>query len=297
MPILAKLDPAITTIVSGHTHWAYVCQGGEGGTSADQLLTSAGKNGYFFSDIRLEFDRASHRLIAQHAANQMVGNGENGQAPDLKALVDRYAVAVAPIAQRVIGRLADRQRATITTGKARPPTSSPMPCSPPRAAPDRRAPRSRSSTSPASGSPLPAGDVRYADAFSMMPFGNNLVVMTLTGAQLKTVLEQQYAGVARPQGGLQHCARSRRASPTLSTCGGRPMIASWRWRSMARRSTPPQRYRVVVNNYLASGGDGLAGFTQGTDLTDRGIIDLDALVAWIAKGQVPPKPDRIRVAG
>ena len=45
---------------------------------------------------------------------------------------------------------------------------------------------------------------------------------------------------------------------------------------------------------MASGGDGLTGFTTGTDVTDTGIIDLEALVAWIAKGQTPPTPNRIR---
>ena len=54
------------------------------------------------------------------------------------------------------------------------------------------------------------------------------------------------------------------------------------------------RYRVVVNNYLASGGDSLTEFTKGTDLTDKGIIDLDALLAWIAPGRTPPKPGRVR---
>jgi 5'-nucleotidase len=54
-------------------------------------------------------------------------------------------------------------------------------------------------------------------------------------------------------------------------------------------------YRVVLNNYLASGGDGLSAFTGGTNVTDRGIIDLDALVAWIARGQTPPEPNRIRI--
>ena len=49
--------------------------------------------------------------------------------------------------------------------------------------------------------------------------------------------------------------------------------------------SPAGRYRVVVNNYMASGGDGLSGFTEGTDITDKGIIDLDALVDWVAKGQ------------
>jgi 5'-nucleotidase len=41
LPILPKLDPAITTIVSGHTHWAYVCKG-TAETGAGRLMTSAG---------------------------------------------------------------------------------------------------------------------------------------------------------------------------------------------------------------------------------------------------------------
>jgi len=59
---------------------------------------------------------------------------------------------------------------------------------------------------------------------------------------------------------------------------------------------PASRYRVVVNNYLASGGDSLSAFTAGTEITDKGIIDLDALVAWIAPGRTPPTPNRIRIA-
>jgi 5'-nucleotidase len=57
---------------------------------------------------------------------------------------------------------------------------------------------------------------------------------------------------------------------------------------------PAGRYRVVVNNYVASGGDGLVGFKAGSDVTDTGIIDLDAFIAWIAPGRAPPEPSRIR---
>jgi len=57
------------------------------------------------------------------------------------------------------------------------------------------------------------------------------------------------------------------------------------------------RYRVAVNNYLASGGDSLSTFTAGTDLTDKGIIDLDALVEWVAPGRTPPAPNRIHLIG
>jgi 5'-nucleotidase len=58
---------------------------------------------------------------------------------------------------------------------------------------------------------------------------------------------------------------------------------------------PAGSYRVVINNFLASGGDGLAAFTGGTEVVDSGIIDLDALVAWIAPGRSPPASDRIRL--
>jgi len=56
------------------------------------------------------------------------------------------------------------------------------------------------------------------------------------------------------------------------------------------------RYRVVLNNYLAAGGDRITAFTGGTEVKDTGIIDLDALVAWIAQGQAPPRNDRIRIS-
>jgi 5'-nucleotidase len=144
---------------------------------------------------------------------------------------------------------------------------------------------------------LPAGDIKYADAFQMMPFGNNLVVMTLTGAQLKQAIEQQYAqpiraGLTKPAA----LATSQGFTYTvdLSKPAGSRVVDI---RLTGKPVDPAGKYRVVVNNYLASGGDSLSAFTGGTDITDKGIIDLDALVAWIAPGRTPPQPNRIRLIG
>jgi 5'-nucleotidase len=41
------------------------------------------------------------------------------------------------------------------------------------------------------GSELPC-NVTYGEAFSVQPFGNNLVTMTLSGTQIDTLLEQQF---------------------------------------------------------------------------------------------------------
>jgi 5'-nucleotidase len=294
LPVIAKLDPAITTVVSGHTHWAYVCRGTPQ-VGANRLLTSAGKYGYFVTDIRLEFDPAAHRLIAQDARNIVVGNGERGEDAAEKALVDRYAAAVAPIASRIVGHLSAPATKSTEDGES--------------AAADLiadsmlAATRSRDNGGAqlalVNGTgvrvDLPGGDVRYDAAFAMMPFGNNLVVMTLTGTQLKAAIEQQYAIPIRagfttpaalaPSAGFTYVVDMRKPE------GSRVVDM----RLHGKRIAAAGRYRVALNNYLASGGDSLSAFTAGTDIADQGIIDLDALVAWIAPGRTPPAPNRIRI--
>jgi 5'-nucleotidase len=290
LPILPKLDPAIATVISGHSHWAYVCKGTQ--QVAGRLLTSAGKYGYFVTDLRLRFDPATHRLTGQDAANVVVGNGERGDDPAVKSLVGRYATAIAPVANQVIGRL------TATAAKNDDESEGP--------AADLAADSMVAATNGAAQIALvnatgirvdlPGGDVRYKDAFAMMPFGNNLVVMSLTGAQLKAVLEQQYAVPLRPNKTLP-AALAPSAGFTYAVDMKRPEGSRVSDLRLAGKALDADgRYRVVVNNYMASGGDGLSGFIAGTDVTDTGIIDLDALVAWIAKGQTPPTPNRIRFA-
>jgi 5'-nucleotidase len=288
LPILPKLDPAIATVISGHSHWAYVCRGTP--AVAGRLLTSAGKYGYFVTDLRLRFDPSTHHLVGQDANNIVVGNGERGDDPAVKALVGRYETAIAPVANQVIGRL------TATAKKSDDESES--------AAADLVADSMQAATKGtaqialvnATGVrvDLSGGDVRYKDAFTMMPFGNNLVVVTLSGAQLKAVLEQQYAVPLRPKKTLP-AALAPSAGFTYAVDLKRP--EGGRVSDMRLDGKPidlAARYRIVVNNYMASGGDGLTGFTAGTDVTDTGIIDIDALVAWLAKGQAPPTPSRIR---
>ena len=295
LPILPKLDPAITTVVSGHTHWAYVCNG-NAETGAGRLMTSAGKYGFFVTDLRLSFDPSTKRLLEQSATNVVVGKGERGVDAPEQALVSRYVAAVAPIANRVVGRLTEKATTDADDGES--------------AAADLIADSMLAATHAAENGgaqialvnatgvrvALPAGDVLYKDAFAMMPFGNNLLVMTLTGEQLKAAIEQQYAipiktGRSRPAAlapsdGFTYAvdmAKPEGSRVSDMRLNGKPVSAEG-------------RYRVALNNYLASGGDGLSAFTQGTDITDKGIIDLDALVAWIAPGRTPPKPGRVRFA-
>ena len=293
LPILPKLDPAITTVVSGHTHWAYVCNGTPE-TGARRLMTSAGKYGYFVTDLRLSFDPATQQLLKQGATNVVVGNGEHGIDPAEQELVARYAAAVAPIASKVVGRLTDKAPTDADDGES--------------AAADLIADSALAATRAVENGgaqvafvnatgvriALPAGDILYKDAFAMMPFGNNLVVMTLTGEQLKAALEQQYATPIKT-GRTRPAALAPSEGFTYAVDMAKPegnRVSDMRLHG--KPVTASGRYRVALNNYLASGGDSLTAFTKGTELTDKGVVDLDALVAWIAPGRTPPKTGRVR---
>ena len=112
---------------------------------ATRLLTSAGKYGYLYTDVRLEFDPATHKLIGERAANVPV-TGQAGADPKVAALVRRYADAVKPEAERVVGHLAGPLAKSPGDRESPSPTSSPTPSSQRPGGPTMAARSSPSST-------------------------------------------------------------------------------------------------------------------------------------------------------
>ena len=105
------------------------------------------------------------------------------------------------------------------------------------------------------------GAVTYGDVFASQPFRNQLVTLTLTGAQIKNMLEQQWLDPKRP--------RILQVSSGFSYAwdGARPIGERVSPISMSlngQRIDPATSYRVTVNNYLAVGGDGFTVFKKGS---------------------------------
>lgn len=305
LPILDKLDPAISVVVSGHTHNAYICDVKEpGGTT--RLLTSAGKYGTLLTDIRLRFGVRGRRLISRTAAFHIVqGQGYSTvdgdvplssatpvDRPDSKvaAIVERYAAAARPIGARVVAHL-------------------PGPVS--AKADDNGEQRlgeliadAQLAWAEAHGGaqialmngggvrtdlvPQSDGSITYAQLFSLQPFANGLVVQTLTGAQLKALLEQQFLNteLLSPSSGFSFAYDPSRPA------GARILSAS-----LDRKAIDPNAtYRVVTNSFMASGGDNYSVLQQGTDRRDVGV-DIDALETYLASGHVGPVGGRVSKAG
>jgi len=290
LDVMDRLDPAISVIVSGHTHQAYACRIKRGGT--DRLLTSAGRYGNLVTDIRLEFDRSTRALTARSAHNVPV-RPELGQDARINALVQRYATAAAPAAARVVGKLSGPALKSETDEEG---TAGDLIADAQLAATwprDRgaadisfiNAPGIRTSLIPQAD-----GTVTYGKIFAVQPFGNNLVVKPLTGAQLKAALEQQFIEEAgRGQlGSLLIPSGNFRFTYDMSLPRGQRITAM----TLDRKPVDAaRRYRVTVNNFLSSGGDGFSVFADVSEAFDAGL-DLDALEAYLARTP-SVAPDRV----
>jgi 5'-nucleotidase len=121
--------------------------------------------------------------------------------------------------------------------------------------------------------PVAAGEVTYGELFNVQPFGNTLTVKTCTGAQIQALLEQQlFPGrILTVSRGFNYTWDASRpvGDKVLNgtvTLNGNPIVDT-------------QSYRVEMNSFLASGGDGFTVFNQCTDQLG-GEIDLDALVRY-----------------
>jgi 5'-nucleotidase len=125
----------------------------------------------------------------------------------------------------------------------------------------------------------------------VQPFGNSLVTMTLTGAQIDTLLEQQWVGQTSPRilqvsAGFSYTwdaaqLDGSKVDPATIMIGGAAVDLG-------------ADYRITVNSFLADGGDNFAVLPDGTDRLG-GEVDLDALVTYFgANSPVAPGPqDRI----
>jgi len=126
---------------------------------------------------------------------------------------------------------------------------------------------------------LASGEVTYAEAAAVQPFANTLVSMRLTGAQIKSVLEEQWqpAGATRPFLKLGVSAGfTYTYDPTVTTQGAR-ITQMW---LDGVPIDPAATYTVGMNSFLASGGDNFVSFRLGTNKADSGKVDLESMVDY-----------------
>jgi 5'-nucleotidase len=293
--IVPQFDDAVDLVIAGHTNDEFICE------IDGKMVTMADNAGRLYTDIDVTLDRRTKDMTVVSAVN--VPNLQVAEDdPEVQALIDKYDDLSAPLANALIGSItADITRVPNAAGE--------QPLG------DVIADAQLAATAPVGfGEAVVAfmnpggirdeldflasgaegdGNVTFGEAFSVQPFGNSLVTMTLTGTQIDTLLEQQFDN---PEVGQQRFLQVSEgftytwdaSEPTGSKIDPATIMIN------GVVVDPNASYRVTVNSFLADGGDNFFILAQGTDRLG-GEVDLDALVTYFqANSPVPPGPqDRI----
>ena len=132
---------------------------------------------------------------------------------------------------------------------------------------------------------VPSGgaNITWNDLFTIQPFGNTLVKMNLTGAQIKALLEQQWAPTTTRILQISGLGYTWDASQPV----GSRIVEVHDAAGVALN--PAAIYSITCNNFLASGGDGFTVFADGTDRVG-GVVDIDALLDYTEHHNPLPFP-------
>ncbi len=287
--IVRKFDRAVDVVISGHTHQAYVCE------IDGRLVTSGDKYGTIVTAIDLKLDPATRDVLSARADNVIVRTGPSGRDPEQTALLESYDRLAEPIAGRPAGSVVETLSRT-------PNDAGESPLGDVVADAQLAATRAETSGGAVIAFTNPGGvraDITkkqdgvatYADLFASQPFRNQLVTLTLTGTQIKNMLEQQWLDPKRPRV-LQVSRGFSYAWDNAKPYGDR--IIADRMSLDGQRIDPATSYRVTVNNFLAVGGDGFTVLTEGA-APQFGSYDVDALYGYFqTNSPVSPGPtDRI----
>jgi 5'-nucleotidase len=310
--IVSRLDDGVDAVVSGHTHTGYNCMLPN---KSGRLIpvTQASAFGRVLTNLDMTLNTATGEVIGVSANNLTVDRSNTAVTPNstIASIVSGYETLVSPLANQIIGTItaplpnianaagemeageliADAQlAATAPTGFGGAEIALMNPGG------------VRNPGFNTSGATYPH-DVTYQEAFTVQPFGNSLVTMTLTAQQLKDVLEQQFVGggCALPSGfpNGQTAQRvmqvsngfkfswSASAAPCNkvvdASLNGVPIVAG------GAVLNPSNTYRVTVNNFMATGGDNYTVFTAGLSPLG-GAQDIDALIDYMADFKSPNAP-------
>src|SRR3981081_3167505 len=287
--IVRKFDRAVDVVISGHTHQAYVCE------IDGRLVTSGDKYGTLVTAIDLKLDSVTRDVISAKADNVIVRTGAYARDPEQTALLESYDKVAAPIANRRAGSITETLSRVPNDAGERVLGGIIAEAQLAATRADANGGAVIAFTNPGGVrtdiSKKQDGAVTYADVFASQPFRNQLVTLTLTGAQIKNMLEQQWLDPKRPRI-LQVSKGLNYAWDNAKPYGDRVMAD--RMSLNGQRIDPATRYRVTVNNYLAAGGDGFTVLTEAI-APQIGIYDVDALYGYFQANSPlsPGQPDRI----
>ena len=240
---LARDVPALDLIVGGHSH----TQVDEAARVGNALVVSAKSYGEYLGRLDLVIDNGE---VCSHEYRLIPMDATAPQAPEVAAVVADYQGRLDDAIKRVVGettvplngvrddvRSGETNLGNVITDAMRLISGAPI------AVHNGGGIRSY----------IDAGPITLEEVLQVLPFGNEVATVELTGAQLRDILAQSIAA-ERPFGGFLHVSGLKLVAEghTLvsATVGDEPLDDT-------------KSYLVATNAFLLEGGDGFATFTEG----------------------------------
>ncbi|WP_167880569.1 ExeM/NucH family extracellular endonuclease [Nocardioides guangzhouensis] len=312
--IVNGVDGDIDAIVSGHTHLAYNHSVevpewvAEGRTVTERPVVSAGQYGSFLNKLVFTWDPVAGKVTAKSqdvvpletctancSSSSPTWTANFPADPAVTSIVDAAVAKANELGAQVLGKIGGPfNRAKLANGttenRGGESTLGNL-----VAEVQRWATESETAGSAQIAFMNPGGlrqdmvgvgtgsfprDLTYRQAAEVQPFANTLVNLTMTGAQIKGVLEQQWqpAGASRP---FLRLGTSKGFTSTYDPSRPQGNRITGMWLDGAP-IVMGQTYSVTANSFLAAGGDNFTTFGEVTAKRDTGKSDLTAMVDYMA---------------
>jgi 5'-nucleotidase len=261
--IAKKVDDEVDVIFAGHNH-AYLNALVDG-----KLLVQSYSYGTAFSDVDLTIDRRTKDVVAKKAEIVTTYQDSIKPDPEITKLINKYEAKVAPIINQVVGTAK-------TTISAEQNASGESALGNLIADAQRTAMKTDFAFMNPGGirADIEQGEVTWGELYNVQPFSNQLVKMTLTGEQIRKLLNQQWQS---------NQTRMLQISGLTYTWDANKPIGDKVvdiYLPNGTKLDPNAEYTVTANSFLADGGDNFTVFTEGKN-REVGPVDLDALIDYI----------------
>jgi 5'-nucleotidase len=271
--IVRKLDPVVKLVITGHTHEGYLCK------VDGRTVTQASSYGHYLTRIGMQVQKGAGAVGDITVRNVLMKAGDYPADDRMAAFIAKVKDSSRAALNRPIARLAAAPvlRKQNEAGEA--PLGN-LIADAIVAATRNLGVQIGFMNEGGIRKDLEAGEnnvAAFGQTQAVLPFGNTLVVMDLSGAQIRNLLEQQWHSASSNGSMLQvsngfgytwdekRPAGSRVTSVTLN---GKPLDDG-------------KSYRIVANNFLAEGGDNFPEFAKGTNRLETGLLDLDAFTEYL----------------
>ncbi len=284
--VVKKLDPAIRVIVSGHTHKGYLCR------IDGRLVTQAERNGHVLSRIAIDIDRATGRVVGERASNVVLEQGAFTPDPAMERHVQAVRARSDEALARPVARLAvdtmvrpddiDRDETALGDLVADAMLYGARHYGAQIAFMNWGG--IRTSLRTGAGNVASLGQLQ-----AVLPYGNPLEVVNMTGAQIYAVLEEQFTAGRAAKRGLLQVSDGFTYQWNPSRAEGMRVVD----KSVLLHGVQVEKdstYRVVINHFLAEGGDAFPTFTRATNIAPTNVRDVDALAEYLASRERAGKP-------